>query len=206
MSAADHAAVAEAHADAAASHEAAYDPSATTTERRCSPTRGGQTCWTAVVNPTAEHLALAERERKMAADHRAASAALVAAQATACVGLSNDDRDLSPFTYTEGIASVAPLLDTGPNKAVEGAVVEFRALPGLTAELLQHIMDCHLAANAAVGHDMPEMPDCPLVPKGATARVRETGSGFAVEIRADDPAAAADILARAQRLSPPAAD
>jgi hypothetical protein len=61
---------------------------------------------------------------------------------------------------------------------------------------------CHLARNAAVGHEMPEMPDCPLVPKGASATVASTGSGFAVTIQSEDEGAAEDILARARRLSP----
>jgi hypothetical protein len=46
------------------------------------------------------------------------------------------------------------------------------------------------------------MPNCPLVPKGASAAVTSTGSGFAVTIRSDDEQAAADILARARRLAP----
>lgn len=62
------------------------------------------------------------------------------------------------------------------------------------------IVDCHLARNAALGHDVPEMPDCPLVPKGASARVQESAGGLRVEVRSDDLSAAADILARARRL------
>jgi hypothetical protein len=46
-----------------------------------------------------------------------------------------------------------------------------------------------------------DLPDCPLVSPGASAQVRSTGSGFAIEIRSDDPASAEEILARAQRLT-----
>ena len=66
---------------------------------------------------------------------------------------------------------------------IVGAIVEFRAVPGLTAEWLQRMVDCHIARNAALGHDVPEMPDCPLVPKGASAQVASTGAGFSVAIR-----------------------
>lgn len=81
-----------------------------------------------------------------------------------------------------------------------GAVVTFRAVPGLTAEWLQRLVDCHLARNAARGHVVPEMPNCPLVPKGAAATVRSTGDGFAVSISSSDDATAREIRARAERL------
>jgi hypothetical protein len=85
-----------------------------------------------------------------------------------------------------------------------GTVVTFRAVPGMTAEWLQRVVNCHLARNASLGHAVPEMPECPRVPRGAQARVRSTGDGFAVEIRSDDEAAAREILARARRLRPDA--
>ncbi|HZJ67779.1 MAG TPA: hypothetical protein VFD36_29955 [Kofleriaceae bacterium] len=67
-------------------------------------------------------------------------------------------------------------------------------------ETLQQEVDCHLARAAVLGHELPEMPDCPLVPKGAEARVSATAQGLAVVVRADDLTAAADIVARAERL------
>jgi hypothetical protein len=78
--------------------------------------------------------------------------------------------------------------------------VIFRALPGMTAEWLQRLVDCHLARNAALGHDAPEMPFCPLVPKGVAATVTSTGSGFADAVRAGDTDVANDVLRRARAL------
>lgn len=89
-----------------------------------------------------------------------------------------------------------------PEEHLVGAVVTVRAVEGLTTEWLQRVVGCHLARNAAVGHDMPEMPGCPLVPKGASASVSSAGAGFAVTIRSADDEAAADILARARGLTP----
>jgi hypothetical protein len=83
-----------------------------------------------------------------------------------------------------------------------GATIVFRATPGLTVEWLQRIVDCHLARNSAVGHDMPEMAYCPLVPRGAQAKVRSVGDGFAVDVRADDAETAEEIWRRAQQISP----
>jgi hypothetical protein len=142
-----------------------------------------------------------------AADHRAASAALREAEERACVGVSPDDRDMSPFERVEDIASVEPLIErTGTSKApsqrTAGAVVTFRATSGMTAEWLQRVVDCHLARNASLGHTVPEMPISPLVPNSASARVTSTGNGFAVAIHSDDSSTAQEILSRAQRLRP----
>lgn len=152
-----------------------------------------------------------DEHRAAAAQHRAASAALRAAEAQACVGISPEDRDMSPFEHAGDIASVGPFVESvsvggeggGVYKRPAGAVVTFLAVPGMTAEWLQRLVDCHLARNAALGNVVPEMPNCPVVPRGAEARVQSNGNGFAVEIRSDDPATAREILARAQRLVAP---
>lgn len=144
---------------------------------------------------------------RAAADHRTASAELRAAEAGACAGIASEDRDMSPFERVADIANVEPLVEqtrVGRTSALRtetvGAIVTFRAVPGLTAESLQRIVDCHLARNAALGHVVPEMPNCPLVPRGARARVRSVGNGFAVDIRGDDETAAREIRERAERL------
>jgi hypothetical protein len=74
---------------------------------------------------------------------------------------------------------------------------DFRSM---TAPWLQRLIDCHLARNAALGHEVPEMPYCPLVPKGVTATVRPTPTGFAVEIRSSDRDTAKEIVRRAEGL------
>lgn len=204
MSTAQHEAAATAHQSEADPHAAAYDPNAQQAQTRCAG-RGG--CWTSVVNPTAEHKADAEKHRKMAADHRAAAQALRDTESQACTGISDDDRDMSPFNHREDIATVEPYeveQQTGKvrTKKFAGAVVTFRAVPGMTAEWLQRVVDCHLARNASLGHDMPEMSYCPLVPKGVAARVTSTGNGFAVTIQSDDSATAQEVWKRAQALKP----
>jgi hypothetical protein len=140
----------------------------------------------------------------MAADHRAASQALRDAEAQACVGLPDMDRDMSPFEHCADIASVAPLVAAGSGKAstsrMVGVTIVFRALPGMTAPWLQRVVDCHLARNAALGHEVPEMPYCPLVPKDVSAQVSETNAGFAVAVRSNDTGSARKILRRSQAL------
>jgi hypothetical protein len=209
MSAARHEQTARDEEQAATAHGGAYDPAARTERKECRSTMPRPPiCWTTVENPTADHLRAAEEHRRRAADHRAASAALRNAEAHACAGIADDDRDTSPFDRTEDIVGVTPLKEEpGGDRSsgvlsrvrMAGAVVTFRARPGMTAEWLQRIVDCHLARNTALGHVVPEMPDCPLVPKGISARVTSTGNGFAVAIRSDDPEVAREVLDRAQR-------
>jgi hypothetical protein len=123
------------------------------------------------------------------------------------------DRDTSPFQHSGDVAHVEPIVEselggdagrTGESVStyVTGAIVTFRPVPGLTAPRLQRMLDCHLARNAALGHVVPEMPDCPLVPRGARARVRVAGATLAVEIRGGDLASAREIVTRAERLVP----
>ena len=161
-------------------------------------------CWTSETNPTTEHLEHAAQHRRAAADHRAASQALRDADNRACLGISEQQRDESPFDHRDDIASVdrlsSPPQGKGGMRHFEGATVVFRAVPGMTSQWLQRVLDCHLARNAALGHDVPEMPYCPLVPKGARATVTATSDGFAVAIRGDDEATAREILRRAEAL------
>ncbi len=212
MSVAQHEAMASEAERGAALHQAEYDADASAAARQCgrSDFSAGTgvvapVCWTSASNPTTAHLDEAAKLRKIAADHRAASQSLRDAEARACVGLSDDDRDMSPFAHREDIAGVEPLTERFPSgKAtyarVSGAVITFRALPGMTPQWLQRVIDCHLARNAALGHEVPEMPNCPLVPKNVTAQVTATSTGFAVAVRSDDVDTAREVLRRARML------
>ena len=209
MSASQHEAMAAGEEKAAQVHTTQYNPHESVTKEHCpsGDARGvadAGGCWTSVTNPTSGHLDEARKHEKMAADHRAGSQALRDAEGRACVGISDTDRDMSPFEHREDITSVEPLT-TGTTSGrslarTEGAIVTFRAVPGMTAQWLQRVVDCHLARNAALGHDVPEMGPGPLVPKGATARVTGTDVGFAVAIRSDDSQTAQEILRRARSL------
>ena len=199
------------HATAAAEHEregmqhaSRYDPEAATgVARDCAQYLGS--CWG--TNPTEEHKDQAEEHRRAAAAHRAASQALRDAEARACLGVSERDRDVSPFLHREAIANVKPLTRTvqagrGLVEQPAGATVVLLPAAGVTAERLQRIVECHIARNASLGNDVPEMAYCPLVPKGVTATVTSAGNAFAVKIASEDRATAEEILRRARLLSP----
>lgn len=161
-------------------------------------------CWSSTRHESRYLRGAIEEHRRLAAEHRAASAALRQAEATACAGFSGADLDTSPFVHVDDITDVRPLQEEHLGRHLEiqihGAIVTFRKVPGLTADYLQRLVDCHIARIVALGHDLPEMPDCPLVPRGATAKVRETRDGYDVIIRAEGYEAAGEILDRAKRL------
>lgn len=208
MSVTEHEAAASQERQNVAGHDAQYDPAATTSTESCSPARArGSVCWTAEKNPTASHSKDAAHHRDLADKHRAASEALRTAEASACSGISAKDRDVSPFSHGPDIRSVSPLQEEVKKgkvttNRVAGANIVFQAVPGMTAEWLQRVVDCHLARNAAIGHDAAagEMPYCPLTPRGAQARVSSVGDGFAVAIRSDDAETSKEILKRAESL------
>lgn len=203
MSQAEHQAAAAQHEHAGGEHAAQYDDKAMTDPGDCMQYLGS--CWGS--NPTEQHRQDAEEHRRAAAAHRSAAASLTSAEARACRGVSEADRDISPFFHREAIVEVKPLSrEVYPaERAVEeeaGATVVLLPAPGLTAERLQRIIDCHIARSAAVGHDMPEMAYCPLALRGVTATVTSAGNGFAVNIAATDPATTAEVLRRARALTP----
>jgi hypothetical protein len=161
----------------------------------------GEVCWTSVTNPTEEFLKHAAAHRRLATAHRAAAQSLRDAESRACSGVAPDDRDESPFDHREDILRIEPLLSAFSTVPwTEGVVVTFRAVPGMTTEWLQTLMDCQIARNAALGNDVPEMQHCLLVPRGVHAHVTKTREGFAVAIRAADEATANEILRRADGL------
>jgi hypothetical protein len=204
MSAAQHEAMAKQEDTAAAGHEAQHDPNALEKTEHCP--RGQSTpCWTSTANPTAKHQSDADSHKEMAAKHRAAAGALAQAEAQACSGIDAADRDESPFYHREDISTVAPLERTVKNgkqstTVAAGATVTFRAVPMLTAQWLQHEINCHLARAAAVGFDMPEMSYCPLMLKGVKATVTPAGDTFVVQVESDEPNTAKEILSRSQAL------
>lgn len=205
MSETEHEAAAQNEEGEAQEHGSQYQAGASEETVSCSK---GQICWTSERNPTDEHRKHSEQHMKMAADHRAAAQTLRDAENRSCAGISEPDRDLSPFYHREDISEVktlteeVPLGKTKTTKTV-GAEVVFRAVPGMTAEWLQRLVDCHQARAGAVGFKMPEMDYCPLMLKGVQAKVSSTGTGFGVQMSSKDAGTAKEILKRAQALTPP---
>jgi hypothetical protein len=153
-----------------------------------------ESCWT----PTrAAHRAEAEEHLRLAREHRAASQALRDAEARACDGVTEQDRNESPFSHIDDINSVEPL---GAGRFVDGARVVFAKAPFLSRAILQKIIDCHVARADALGHVVPEEAFCPLNLPNVKAVVKEASNGFVVDITSDDRGAAQEVLRRALAL------
>lgn len=189
MTTTQHEAAAERERVAAKQHEGQYKAGAKEASMECG---GDSFCWTWTMSRANRHKAEMAEHRKLAEKHRGAAQALRNAEATECVGISDSDRDLSPFFHREDIISVG--------RMAQGGRTVFRSVPGLTAERLQHLVDCHIARAVAAGNNMPEMPYCPLMLKNVSATVSSTSDGFAVEVIADDGAIADQVWSRMQAL------
>lgn len=147
----------------------------------------------------------AKEQRRAASDHRAAAQILRDAESRACQGVAEADREIDPFSRREQIVGVKPLVrkverDEHAMEEVAGAAVILLPAPATTVESFQRVIECHLARNAALGHRVPQMDDCPLVPKGVTARVMPVARYLGVEITSEDAATAEEILRRARLL------
>ena len=208
MSEAEHERTAAAEEAAAARSTAAYRAVLQRAVERCR-TRTW-VCWRYLVEPAEVYLEQAERHLELAAKHRAAAQALAQAEARACAGIPELDRDMSPFAHRADIESVAPLFTlkvegTVATQVLQGAQIAFRPVPGLTPERLQRIVSCHLERNAVLGHDVPEMDYCPLVPRDVSAAVISAGERLVVQVQSQEPGSAQEIWARAQRIGAPRA-
>lgn len=190
MSAAGH------EAAARTEHERAEQASARAL-RGCPGYDSAEAChpgWTGFQSPTKRHLEEARTSRRLAEKHRASSNALRDAEARACQSIPDAERDTSPFFHVEDIVSIEHIpVDVGQN-VLSGRRVVFRALPGMTKEWLQRLMDCHVARNAAFGYGHGhDLAYCPLAVKAVTARVTDHPLGWSIDLRPDSQEAAHEL-------------
>ncbi len=123
-----------------------------------------------------------------------------AAPDTQCAAPFND-ATAGPFARRDYITRVEPYEVTESNGKqsrtyVRGAIVELQPAPGVTRELLQRLVENHVAYLQSTG----ATSNSPLAVAGATAAVSSTGDGFAVTVMSKDSDAAKEILRRAEAL------
>ena len=106
---------------------------------------------------------------------------------------------MSPVDHREDIAGIAPynVATTAGVKnqttKLRGAVVTFRAVPGMTAEWLQRVVQNDIALGS-----------CDFGDPRATVDVTSAGGGFWVRITASSNGDADQILHKAQLMAAPA--
>jgi hypothetical protein len=124
----------------------------------------------------------------------------------ACRGIPASEWSASALTNRADIMAVQEIRPETPASETEsvvqrwGARIVLQAQPGMTAEWLQRVAECH-RAQVTVG-DPASFTDSPLDVKGARTTVQSTGNGFSVDITSGDPRVGREILARARGLAP----
>jgi hypothetical protein len=83
---------------------------------------------------------------------------------------------------------------------LDGAVVTFRRVEGLTARHLQRALDCQVARNVALRYSAADTRWCPLAVRGVRARAELTERGMEVRLEADDADEVTETYARAVAL------
>ncbi|MGH1347612.1 MAG: hypothetical protein ACRBN8_39005 [Nannocystales bacterium] len=154
-------------------------------------------CFDTWSNPSSEHAKEAKKHRVIAEQHRKASEALRKAEERSCVGIPQRDRDVSPFLHVGDISRVERVSEERASGTYE---VEFSRVPGLDAQAMQRLLDCHIARNAVVGQEPAGMESCPLVPTGVEASVEPRGTGILVRIEVVGKESAAQVRAAVDNI------
>jgi hypothetical protein len=122
----------------------------------------------------------------------------------ACAGIPDQDRDNDPFSEKTLVEGVVELREPEPSSKIvlrrlRGATVVLRATPQLTRPWLGRVIHCHVMRHAAAL--LPDRDDDPLAVGHPEVAVRETETGFAVEIRSANYEDAREIVRRARGLT-----
>lgn len=180
MSAEEHRQAAAEEDSEAAAHESEYDPN-----------RAAQTTAQADMvfglgdyNPTAGHLAIASEHEELAAEHRAAAAALETFEEEQCARFPPESRAACPL-----LGQVESIED------VDGGV-RLSLAEGVNEPAMVEHLRCHLAFARAQGRE--GMDHCPLYVSGAQVR---TDSGVTLTTDAGDEAVT-ELRRRARAHTP----
>lgn len=157
-------------------------------------------CWTDLTRPAGAHQREAERQRQLAAKHRATAKGLLAVERESCAGLGSEEISLSPFHHVEDIVSVNEYREKG---VLRGARIVFRKIEGLTEEWFLRSATCHQARSAVLGYPPTHMPYCPMSIQGVQVSVVETAAGLEVTVRGSTDVAAHAAYGRVKDLLDP---
>jgi hypothetical protein len=136
------------------------------------------------------------------------SAAARSATDPKCSTLTERDRAVVARFPRDLVEDVTALVEDAPaqiptswtaerRRVLAGATVAVRPVPGLSAERLQRLVECGLAAAVS-----PGASDWIPLPAGVVPSVRSGGDRFLVDLRATDERYARETLAAVQQLAP----
>ena len=133
------------------------------------------------------------------------AASAVAPIPEACRGVPDVERYVWLLTSRKDVLAVqeikpeTSMVEVLMSDPRAGARVLLAVGPGVTAEWLERVGECHIANNAARGYPQGAAPTA-LDVKGAAVHVSSLGDSFAVDITSDDRDAGREILRRAREL------
>ncbi len=137
------------------------------------------------------------------AEHLAAAQQLRSAEVSACVDVSEQERDQGPFVHRDRILAVEEVQDHVFPKAPLrpfGIAVTVRATPGLTEQWIGRVIQCHLAHHEVVG-SLANSETSPLLVNGVRIKVSSTSVGFKVSITTPDFDAAQAVIEKGRALT-----
>jgi hypothetical protein len=119
----------------------------------------------------------------------------------------DDDKTVAPVISGSAVVGVQPLYSksgggkSGPEFELRGATLSVTSLPGVTAEWLDRVLECH-GAKATLGHSQTASDDPFWLPDTTVdIDVRDAKDGFAIAITGFSSDDARQILARANAFA-----
>ncbi len=183
MSAKEHLAEAQAHQTAADRERTLYNPMEPRRLPAIVPRPETPEGWDFDWNPSAQHLAQADREMARAAEHSAAATALKTFEDKACANIAKEQRAACPL-FASAVKTVSST----------SSGIRLLLTPSASGEDIYRRLSCHLAFAQANGFDSPS---CPLFVKGAQLR-RMSDKVF--EFWSDVPSVAQSLRTQAHRV------
>jgi hypothetical protein len=183
LTATEHRSLAELHEAKADAERSQFDPSKTRETISRSPFGDIPDTTTRPYNPTAEHLAAADREMKRAAEHSKAAARLEAFEDTACRNVPREERAACPLLASQ-VMSV--------QNDRQGVLLRLK--DSADARAIEKRLQCHLAYANATSF---ERPSCPLFVRGMSLKLVEPK---VIAMRGETPEVVAALQYQARRI------
>lgn len=184
LTAPEHRELAEEHRVKAETERARFDPSQTNSRVVTrTPFGDGPDGLASAYNPTADHLAAADREMREAAKHTKMAAKLEEKEAVVCAQISEAERSSCPL-----LASQVALVENYD----KGVLLTLKK--SADGEKVNNSLNCHLAYARASGFDAPS---CPLFVKGMTISMKKPG---VIDLQGESPEVTQQLQAQARRI------
>jgi hypothetical protein len=182
----EHRRLAQAAEEIGIAHAALYDPTRIVPTIPCLAL-----CFNPWTNPTQMHQREAKRSWRAAEQHQRASRKLRVAEARACFGVPEQERDITGFVNCSNITAIQ-----WPRQDADPFIVEF-SIPDDRVEEFRAKVACHVARNESRGREFPKTDDCSSIIHEADAEVVEIDElGFRVEMHGTDERTRAELRDR----------